>query len=180
MSNRNTLFEIRQRQDRIREGVRQHGAVDFFNVLTGPLLFDLVEAHLPAHRERLYPPTVVLSMFINQSLSDDGSCQRAVNGWAAQRAAEGMTPHSVGTGGYCRARQRLPTEIVTALTRETGSLLCTEADTGFCGTRSVASQKASSSACITRPLKLAAYFCDHSGDACNTQQSASTGEVEYW
>jgi hypothetical protein len=57
---------------------------------------------------------------------------------------------------------------------------CTEDDTGFCGTRSVASQKASSSACMTRPLKLAAYFCDHSGDACKTQQSAPVSLVAYW
>ena len=120
MSNRNTPSRIQQHQDSIRQGSRRSGAVDFFNVLTGPLLLDLTEAQLPAHRERLYPPTVVLSMFIKQALSDDASCQRAVNGWAAQRAAEGLTPHSVRTGGYCRARQRLPTEMVTALTREDG------------------------------------------------------------
>ena len=131
MSKCNTPWRIQQHQASIREGVRQNGAVDFFNVLTGSLLLDLTEAHLPAHRERLYPPTVVLSMFIQQALSDDGSCQRAVNGWAAQRAAEGLTAHSVRTGGYCRARQRLPTAMVTALTRETGSLLCTEAKAGW-------------------------------------------------
>lgn len=131
MSNRNTPLRIEQRQDSVSQGVRQHGAVDFFNVLTGPLFLDRVEGYLPAHRERLYPPTVVLSMFIEQALSDDGSCQRAVNGWAAQRAAEGLTPQSVGTGGYCRARQRLPTAMVTALTRETGRLLCAEAHVGW-------------------------------------------------
>jgi hypothetical protein len=108
-----------------------HSTVDFFNVLTGPLLLELTEAHLPAHRERLYPPTVTLSMFIKQALDQDGSCQRAVNGWAAQRVAEGLRPQSVDTGAYCKARQRLPVEMVTALTRETGKLLCTQADTGW-------------------------------------------------
>jgi hypothetical protein len=131
MRNRNTPSRIQQPQDSIRQGIRQNSAVDFFNVLTGPLLLDLTEAHLPEHRERLYPPTVVLSMFIKQALSEDGSCQRAVNGWTAQRAAEGFTPQSVRTGGYCRARQRLATEMVTALTRETGHLLCAEANTGW-------------------------------------------------
>lgn len=53
----------------------------------------------------------------------DGSCQKAVNGWAAQRAADGLSPCSVRTGGYCRARQRLPLEMVSALTRETGRVL---------------------------------------------------------
>jgi hypothetical protein len=131
MNKRNAQSDFQQHRDSIRRGVRRQQAVDFFNVLTGPLLLELTEAHLPQHRERLYPPTVVLSMFIKQALEDDGSCQRAVNGWAAQRAAEGLSPHSVGTGAYCRARQRLPAEMVMALTRETGKLLCAQADTGW-------------------------------------------------
>ena len=111
-----------QRAGRCR--VRQGTAVDFFNLLTGPELLHLAEEHLPEHRERLYPPTVTLAMFIKQCLDEDGSCQRAVNGWAAQCVAEGLPPHSVRTGAYCRARQRLPVEMVAALTRITGELLC--------------------------------------------------------
>ncbi|MGP1684958.1 MAG: IS4 family transposase, partial [Giesbergeria sp.] len=81
------------------------------------------------HRERLYPPTVALSMFMRQVLESDGSCQKAVNGWAAQRAADGLSPCSVRTGGYCRARQRLPLEMLSTLTRETGRLLSEKAPT---------------------------------------------------
>ena len=127
--------EFQQHRESIRQGVRRQRAVDFFNVLTGPSLLELTEAHLPEHRERLYPPTVALSMFIKQALEEDGSCQRAVNGWAAQRAAEGLPPQSVGTGAYCKARQRLPAKMVMALTRETGKLLCAQAKTGWrwCG-----------------------------------------------
>jgi len=66
-------------------------------------------------------------MFMRQVLAADGSCQKAVNGWAAQRAAEGLAPCSVGTGGYCRARQRLPLEMVSTLARETGRLLSEKA-----------------------------------------------------
>lgn len=120
-----------QLRERVGRGACEHSAVDFFNVLTGRLLLELTEAHLPAHRERLYPPTVTLSMFIKQALDEDGSCQRAVNGWAAQRVAEGLRPQSVDTGAYCKARRRLPVEMVTTLTRETGKLLCTQADTGW-------------------------------------------------
>lgn len=122
---------LQQQRDCVRQNIRQHRAVDFFNVLTGPQLLDLTEAHLPEHRERLYPPTVALSMFIQQSLDEDGSCQRAVNGWAAQRAVEGLSVQSVRTGAYCRARQRLPLEMVTALVRETGELLCAQANIGW-------------------------------------------------
>ena len=50
---------LQQQRDSVRENLRQHRAVDFFNVLTGRQLLDSTEAHLPEHRERLYPPTVV-------------------------------------------------------------------------------------------------------------------------
>ena len=128
MDKRNAQLGFQQHRESVRQSVRHQRAVDFFNVLTGPLLLEVTEAHLPEHRERLYPPTVALSMFIKQALEADGSCQRAVNAWAAQRAAEGLSPHSVRTGAYCRARQRLPAEMVTALTRETGKLLCAQSD----------------------------------------------------
>lgn len=100
-------------------------------MLTGPELLEVTEASLPEHRERLYPPTVVLSMFMKQVLEADRSCQRAVNAWAAQRAAEGLSIHSIRTGAYCQARQRLPLPMVMALTRASGRLLSTQAQRGW-------------------------------------------------
>ncbi len=120
---RNARNALHQRQTHIGRQARATQAVEFFNVLTSPGLIQTTEALLPEHRERLYPPTVALSMFMRQVLEADGSCQKAVNGWAAQRAADGLTPCSVRTGGYCRARQRLPLEMPSTLARETGRLL---------------------------------------------------------
>lgn len=105
--------------------------MDFFNVLTGPELLELTEAHLPEHRERLYPPTVTLAIFVRQALAADPSCQRAVNGWAASRAAEGLSAQSVRTGGYCRARARLPLSMLQALTGQSGRLLSERALSGW-------------------------------------------------
>ena len=124
---RNAQNVLHQRQTRIGRRAKATQAVEFFNVLTSPELLQTTEALLPEHRERLYPPTVALSMFMRQVLEADGSCQKAVNGWAAQRAADGLTPCSVRTGGYCRARQRLPLEMVSTLARETGRLLSEKA-----------------------------------------------------
>jgi hypothetical protein len=124
---RNARNALHQRQTHIGRQAKATQAVEFFNVLTSPQLLNMTEALLPEHRERLYPPTVALSMFMRQVLESDGSCQKAVNGWAAQRAADGLCPCSVRTGGYCRARQRLPTEMVSGLTRETGRLLSQKA-----------------------------------------------------
>ena len=126
---RNTQSLLHQRRSRIGRRARSTQAVEFFNVLTSSELLETTEALLPEHRERLYPPTVTLSMFMRQALEADGSCQKAVNGWAAQRAADGLSACSVRTGGYCRARQRLPLEMVSALTCQTGSMLSQRART---------------------------------------------------
>ena len=118
---------LHRRRSSIGRRARSIQAVEFFNLLTGPQLLDASEAQLPEHRERLYPPTVTLSMFMRQVLQADGSCQNAVNGWAAQRAADGLSACSVRTGGYCRARQRLPLQMVSTLTRKTGKLISQQA-----------------------------------------------------
>jgi hypothetical protein len=127
LSDRRARFELQQHQKCIGKRARRIDAVEFFNVLTGPDLLELTEAHLPEHRERLYPPTVTLSMFMMQALNEDGSCQKVVNGWAARREAEGMSANSIRTGSYCKARQRLPLGMVMALTRASGRLLSTQA-----------------------------------------------------
>jgi hypothetical protein len=131
LSDRKAEFQAQQHRKHVARRARGAEAVDFFKLLTGPELLGVTEAHLPEHRERLYPPTVVLSMFMQQALNADGSCQKAVNGWAAQRAADGRGVQSVRTGAYCRARQRLPVPMVTALTHATGRLLSARATAGW-------------------------------------------------
>jgi len=126
---RNARNVLHQRRSSIGRRARAAQAVEFFNVLTSPQLLQTKEALLPEHRERLYPPTVTLSMFMRQVLQADGSCQKAVNGWAAQRAADGLRGCSVRTGGDCRARQRLPLEMASTLARQTGELLSQRART---------------------------------------------------
>lgn len=51
-------------------------------------------APLIVHRDRQYPPTVPLAMLLNQTLSDDGLRQKAVNGWIAQCVTEELKPPS--------------------------------------------------------------------------------------
>jgi hypothetical protein len=124
---RNGRFYLQQQCRGIRSRVARTQAVDFFNLLTAPELIQITEELQPEHRERLYPPTLTLSMFIGQALHADRSCQNAVNGWAIQRAREGMSVRSVRTGGYCRARQRLPLQMISCLTRGSGRLLSEQA-----------------------------------------------------
>ena len=69
----------RAQQQRVRHHAGNMDSYAMFNLLTGPQLLDRVEQLLPEHRERLFPPTETLSMFLAQALSADGSCQQAVN-----------------------------------------------------------------------------------------------------
>lgn len=131
LSHRNAEFISQQHARRIGRKAEQIRAVDLFNLLTGPELLQMTDSLLPEHRERLYPPTVALSMFMGQALGEDGSCQKAVDSWAAQRVAEGLHVHSVNTGAYCKARQRLPVEFVSELSRHTAQGLSASAAAGW-------------------------------------------------
>lgn len=98
-------------------------STSFFNLLTSDALLNKVEELLPEHRERSFPPTETLSMFLAQAMSSDRSCQSIVNKNAVQRLAVGLAPCSTYTGGYCRARQRLPQAMIKGLTQELGHQL---------------------------------------------------------
>lgn len=91
--------------------------------ISSPELSALIDRHAPAHRERHFPPRVTLAMFILQALSADGSLQQAVNQRALERIAAGTRPASTHTGAYCRARQRLPLELVRGLCTHLGAEL---------------------------------------------------------
>jgi hypothetical protein len=118
----NTKFS-RCQQQKIQKYAKNSDSYKFFNLLTSPELLSTVEDLLPEHRERLYPPTETLSMFLAQALNEDRSCQKAVNDAAIQRIVGDLPTVSTATGGYCRARQRLPLAMVSELVCQTGELI---------------------------------------------------------
>jgi hypothetical protein len=114
-------------QQRVRHYAVNSDSYAFFNLLTGAKLLETVESLLPNHRERLFPPTETLLMFLAQALNADRSCQKAVNDAAVKRLVGGLTVCSTHTGAYCRARQRLPLEMVSTLVRHAGRLTADQA-----------------------------------------------------
>jgi hypothetical protein len=118
--NSTSAYHQRQRVNAYRTNSDSYS---FFNILTSDALLNTVESLLPDHRERLYSPTETLSMFLAQAMSADRSCQNSVNQSALTRLSGGLQPGSTRTGGYCRARQRLPLEMVSDLTRNIGKQL---------------------------------------------------------
>lgn len=114
----------RIKQRRIQNLIKNSDSYSFFNLLTGPEMLSMVEQLLPdEHRERQFPPTETLSMFLAQAMSEDRSCQKAVIDAAVKRTVGGLSPCSTATGGYCQARKRLPLEMVSALTRYASELM---------------------------------------------------------
>jgi hypothetical protein len=120
-----------RQQRRILNHAQNADANGFFNLLTGPQLLGAVESLLPDHRERLFPPTETLSMFMAQALSADGSCRQAVDDAAVKRLIAGMTPCSTNTAAYGKARARLPLAMINTLTRRTGTLVADGVSDGW-------------------------------------------------
>jgi hypothetical protein len=112
---------LTHQQKRISHHAANSDSYTFFNLLTGPDFLEKVESLLPEHRERLFPPTETLSMFLAQAMNEDSSCQKIVNDAAVKRLQGRLPLCSTNTGSYCQARQRLPLEMIKSLACYTGA-----------------------------------------------------------
>lgn len=119
----NTLTTTRHQRSRVAHYSHTCDSYSYFNLLTSDALFDRVDSLLPEHRERQYPPTETLSLFLSQVMSSDRSCQNIVNQTAVDRVIGGLPQVSTHTGGYCRARKRLPVTMIKNLTQQLGTLI---------------------------------------------------------
>jgi hypothetical protein len=84
------------------------------------LILDLFRDQGGTFRDRVYTPATTLWTFLHQCLDADHSCEQAVDRLAAHRAAAGLPDCSEDTGGYCKARARLPESLPHELVRQTG------------------------------------------------------------
>lgn len=114
---------LKFQQNNIQSQVSKTDAYSFFNLLTSSKLLSVVEAQLPEHRERLYLPTTTLSLFLAQAMNTDPSCQNTVDRHIVERVFNGLPACSVMTGAYCKARQRLPIDMVSTLVKQTGQMV---------------------------------------------------------
>lgn len=75
----------------------------------------------------VYTPAVTLWAFVCQCLSTSKSCVAAVGRVLVLRLALGLPPCSAATGGYCKARAKLPEPLLRRLTLEAGQRLESQA-----------------------------------------------------
>ena len=69
-------------------------------------------------RVRVFDPFTTLFTFLSQIFSEDPSCRNAVSGLIISRMARGLTSICLNTGSLCKAKQRLPLEVVSRLTKQ--------------------------------------------------------------
>ena len=71
-------------------------------------------------RQRIYTPWITLSIFLSQVLSDDPSCDDAVDRFQKFPYDQELPPVTPKTSSSCEARQRLPERVFWDLVRTTG------------------------------------------------------------
>ena len=92
-------------------------------VLPAELVAQAVHEEVGAYRERVYSPLTTLGLFVGQALSPDGACQDAVARNLAERTARKKPTCSLNSGPYCKARGRLPLNLIKRLAVAVGDKL---------------------------------------------------------
>jgi hypothetical protein len=104
----------------LRRQLRQAPGLPFAELLPAAQVEQALRDEAVAFRDRLFSPLVTAWVFLSQVLDADHSCRQAVARFLAWRAARGPAPCSADTGGYCKARGRLPEGVLARLARATG------------------------------------------------------------
>jgi hypothetical protein len=104
----------------VRQELRQAHGLPFAEHLPTGLIHHTARRLGVFFRERIFTPAVTLWTFLGQVLDHDHSCRQAVARLLAFRSARGLRPCSPNTGAYCKARGRLPEQLLQELTRVTG------------------------------------------------------------
>jgi hypothetical protein len=73
-------------------------------------------------RKRAFTPAQTLGLFVSQTISRNEACSTLINRFNKDRKHKGLMPVSDDASGYCRARSRLPIELIDALSLRIGSI----------------------------------------------------------
>jgi putative transposase len=115
-----TKAPSRSQFDSVRDQLDQDQGLPFLKLLSRSLVEASCRHCNHSCRQRVYTPWITLSLFLSQILSDDHSCDDAVDRFQKYRYDQGLPSVSPETTSYCEARQRLPEELVRDLVRRTG------------------------------------------------------------
>ncbi len=136
---RRLTYNVHLREPNRIEILKQHFAnsvgLPFKELLPESTIIEILEAQKLKYRNRLFNPIVTLWAFLSQVLDKDKSLQNAVSRVIAWLAAAGEAIPATDTGGYSKARKRLPEKFLLKLFGKTGQVLeeQTSAEDLWCG-----------------------------------------------
>lgn len=119
---------IRDQVDSVRDRLKQQPGLPFLALLSQDVVESACCDCRYAWRERIYTPWLTLAIFLSQILSDDHSCDDAVDRFQKYRFDRGLAPVSTATGSYCDARKRLPDPLIGDLMRRVGQAIAQQAN----------------------------------------------------
>ena len=107
------------------------------HVLSEAVMQRVLEEQGVKYRQSLYTPVVVLWAWVCQVLDGDKSLSNAVKRVSSWLAAAGEQVPSGDTGGYSKARKRLPLGVIKCLLGRTGGALTSQVkpEQWWCGRR---------------------------------------------
>jgi Transposase DDE domain len=109
--------------DAVRARFARNQGLPFADVLTEASILEVLSDQGIPFRNRVFNPVTTIWGFLSQVLHDDHSCRDAVSRIVAHRAAKGQAACSPNTASYCNARSRVPTSVLSTLTRRTAEEL---------------------------------------------------------
>jgi hypothetical protein len=112
----------------VRDQLVHRQGLPFLAILSRSFVEAACRAFHHQWRERVYLPWITLSLFLSQVLSEDHSCDEAVDRFQKFRHDQGLPPVSPETTSYCAARDRLPEGVFWELVRGTGRTIHEKAD----------------------------------------------------
>ena len=115
-----TTASPRDQLHSVRDHLTRQAGLPFLDTLSRASVESACRCLGHVWRRRIYTPWVTLNLFLAQILSDDQSCDDAVDRFQKFRYDKGLPAVAPETGSYCEARQRLPEPIFWDLVRRTG------------------------------------------------------------
>lgn len=112
----------------VRDRLARREGLPFLTVLSRSFIVAACRAFNHQWRERIYTPWITLSLFLSQILSEDHTCDEAVDRFQKFRYDQGLSPVSTETTSYCEARRQLPEGIFWDLVHRTGRAIHQQAD----------------------------------------------------
>jgi len=99
----------------------QIGELPFKNLISDSLIKSLRQSG--NGNDSIFTPLITLKTFLLQVLNENSSCKEAVSTVFMERITNGYEANSMNTGGYCKARQRLPLPILKDMVMSSGQVL---------------------------------------------------------